>query len=77
MSDLDRLRWGCRRGLLELDLILQAFLERHLERLDPGQRQALRDLLDVPDPVLLDWVLGRDEPVDARYAGMVQLLRAG
>ena len=77
MSDLDRLRWGCRRGLLELDLILQAFLERHLERLDAGQRQAFRDLLDVPDPVLLDWVLGKDEPADARYAGMVRLLRAG
>ena len=37
MSELDRIRWNCRRGLLELDLILEKFLERHLERLTPDE----------------------------------------
>ena len=34
MSELARIHWHCRRGLLELDLVLAAFLERHLDRLD-------------------------------------------
>ena len=75
--DFDRLRWRCRRGLLELDLILQAFLDRHWERLDAGQRERFDELLECPDNDLLDWALGREEPADPRFAGVVRLLRAG
>ena len=34
MSELDRIRWHCRRGMLELDLVLARFLERHLANFD-------------------------------------------
>jgi antitoxin CptB len=77
MGHRDRLRWRCRRGLLELDLILQRFLERDFERLDDGQRNLFNELLDFPDPELLDWALGRSEPADPRLHGVVRLLRAG
>jgi antitoxin CptB len=77
MGDRDRLRWRCRRGLLELDLILQAFLEREFERLDDGQMDLLIELLDFPDPDLLDWALGRSEPADPRLREVVRLLRTG
>ena len=76
MGDLDRLRWSCRRGLLELDLILKRFLERHLDELDAGQRELLVELLEYPDPDLLDWALGRQDPPDLRYRPLVQLWRA-
>ena len=76
MGDHDRLKWRCRRGLLELDLILQEFLERRFERLDAGEKALFDELLDSPDPDLLDWVLGRSEPADPRYRGVVRLLRA-
>ena len=77
MSDLDRVRWRCRRGLLELDLILQGFLEHRFERLDAEEKAVFGEMLDSPDPDLLDWALGRSEPADLRYRGVVRLLRAG
>ena len=75
MSDLDRIRWRCRRGLLELDLVLKAFLECGYGRLDAGQRRLFNELLDQPDNDLLDLALGRSEP-EPRYQAVVELLRA-
>ena len=46
MGDLNRIRWRCRRGLLELDLILMHFLENHFDRLDAGQKELFNQLLD-------------------------------
>jgi antitoxin CptB len=75
MGDLDRIRWRCRRGLLELDLVLEAFLERGYSRLDAGQRRLFNELLEQPDNDLLDLALGRSEP-EPRYRVVVELLRA-
>jgi succinate dehydrogenase flavin-adding protein (antitoxin of CptAB toxin-antitoxin module) len=77
MGDSDRLRWRCRRGLLELDLILHAFLEREIDRLDAAQRNLFMKMLDSPDNDLLDWALGRSEPADPRLREAVRLLREG
>jgi antitoxin CptB len=74
MAELDRIRWRCRRGLLELDLVLQAFLERGYGRLDAGQRGLFNELLDRPDNDLLDLALGRSQP-EPRYRAVVELLR--
>ena len=76
MRELDRIRWRCRRGLLELDLVLIGFLERRFDRLDAAERQAFTELLDQPDNDLLDLVLGRCEPAP-RYRAVVEMLRAG
>ena len=76
MRDLERLRWRCRRGLLELDLVLKRFLERHLDGLDAGQREVLGQLLEHADNDLLDWALGRAEPPDPRFRRVIELLRA-
>jgi antitoxin CptB len=76
MGDLDRIRWRCRRGLLELDLVLEAFLERGYGRLDAGQRRLFNELLERPDNDLLDLALGRSEP-EPRYRAVIELMRAG
>ena len=57
----DRIRWRCRRGMLELDLVLTGFLDAHLDRLDDAQLDAFNGLLMRPDPELLDLVMGRSE----------------
>lgn len=75
MGDIDRIRWRCRRGLLELDLVLQAFLARGFERLDAGERRLFAELLERPDNELLDLALGRTEP-EPRYQTVVDRLRA-
>jgi antitoxin CptB len=76
MSEVDRIRWHCRRGLLELDLVLSAFVERHLDRLGARQVALFRELLDLPDNDLLDLVMGRAEPADQRCKPVLDLLRA-
>ncbi len=75
MSELDRIRWRCRRGLLELDLVLENFLDRRFGGLDAEQRQLFSELLDQPDNDLLDLALGRREAAP-RYQALVELLRA-
>ena len=75
MSEDDRLRWRCRRGLLELDLVLSRFLESRFDDLTPDQRAALTRLLDLPDNDLLDIVMGRAETNDPGCAEIVSFLR--
>ena len=74
MAEIDRIRWQCRRGMLELDLLLKRFLEQELARLDPGQVQVFKELLNEPDPVLLAWVMEQEE-VPGRYYFRVTRLR--
>jgi len=75
VAELDRIRWRCRRGLLELDLVLAGFLERRFDRLDADERRLFDELLDQPDNDLLDLALGRAE-APPRYRAVVEMLRA-
>jgi antitoxin CptB len=77
VSDLDRIRWHCRRGMLELDLVLNAFVERQFDRLDAGQVDAFRALLDHSDHELLDFIMRRAEPENAAVRGVLELVRCG
>ncbi len=60
--ELRRLRWRARRGLLENDLLIGRFLDRHGRTLDAAQNRALLKLLELPDNELLDLLLARTEP---------------
>ena len=68
--ELHRLRWKCRRGLLELDLLLHRYLERHCA--DPQ----LSELLDLPDNDLWDIVALRSEDYPPHLKDVVARLRA-
>ncbi len=68
-----RLQWKCRRGLLELDLVFQAFVEKHLEERDAA---AFNELLELEDNDLWDIVSGRSDRYDERFGGIVARLRA-
>jgi antitoxin CptB len=76
MADIDRIRWRCRRGLLELDLVLEVFLREELDGLAPNELAGFARLLEAPDNDLWDWVSGRGEPDDTVAAGLVRRLRA-
>jgi len=60
--DYGRLRWRCRRGLLENDLLIERFFERHGAALTVEQARALETLMALCDNDLLDLLLGRREP---------------
>lgn len=74
-AEAARLRWRCRRGVKELDVLLERFLAQHLARLSPAQVATLSRLLDASDPELLDWVLERQPPPQADFATLLEMLR--
>lgn len=59
---LRRLRWQCRRGLLELDLQLIRFLEQRYSSLTEQEQETFLQLLKQPDQTLLAWLQGQQEP---------------
>ncbi|MES2958457.1 MAG: succinate dehydrogenase assembly factor 2 [Pseudomonadota bacterium] len=61
-ATLNRLKWRCRRGLLENDLFIERFFRRHEAALTLGQAAGLTALMDLPDNDLLDLLLARCEP---------------
>ena len=75
-AGLDRLRWRCRRGLLELDIVLGRYLDRYAAGMEREELDALAELLDMPDNDLWDVVSGRSERYDPRLGSIVARLRA-
>ena len=73
---LSKLRWRCRRGLLENDLFIKRFFDRHQATLTQSQAQGLLALMDLGDNDLLDLLLARKEPDgELARADAVQVLR--
>lgn len=75
VSENGRIRWHCRRGLLELDLVLNQFLDSRFDQLTTEQKNALTRLLELPDNDLWDLVIGRAETGDVACAEIVRMLR--
>ena len=73
---LARLRWRCRRGLLENDLILERFLDARAATLTAADVAALDLLLDYSDNDLWDMLSGRIEPADVSLLPLVACLRS-
>jgi antitoxin CptB len=75
MKNIERVRWRCRRGLLELDIVLGRFVERHYATLNEAELNAFDVLLDLPDNPLWDMIAGRLEaPCEQR--ALLEKLRA-
>ena len=66
-----RLLWRCRRGMKELDVLLERFARRELPAATSEQRQTLTRLLELPDPELVDYLLGQAIPPDPELASLV------
>ena len=62
---LSKLRWRCRRGLLENDLLIQRFFEKHESRLTVGEAHGLAQLMELADNDLLDLLLRRRDEAEA------------
>lgn len=73
-GELGRLLWKCRRGMLELDVILGGFLEHGYEALTEQQKVLFDQLLEEQDPTLFSWFLTREKPEDQQMAALVQFI---
>lgn len=80
MADEDRtppprLVWQCRRGMRELDLLLGGFLEHGYAALAPDERKAFEHLLEYPDQLLFDYLLGGMPASDPAIAALVRRIK--
>ncbi len=75
VPDRNRGGWQCRRGMRELDELLMCFLARRYSGLDAGKQKTFEVLLDYPDAVLLELLMGRMMPADRDVANIVHDIR--
>lgn len=75
MEELRSVAWRCRRGALELDLVLSRFLESGYQQLQQEEKQTFSMLLDEQDPLLLEWLMGRSLPENEKLAAIVKKIR--
>ena len=66
-----QLRWRCRRGARELDILLLGFLERDYPDLGARERSLFGALLDEADPDLYAWITGQSEPSNPDYLPII------
>jgi antitoxin CptB len=72
---INRTAWQCRRGMRELDELLGQFLVQRYTDLDARDRLAFNTLLEYPDAVLLELLMGRMAPADGDLARLVRAIR--
>jgi len=74
-EQIGKLRWRCRRGMKELDLLTLGYLEQHYPDAPAEDQQAFADLLELQDPLLMSYMVGRETPADAVTARVVGIMR--
>ena len=74
--ELRKLRWRCRRGMRELDQLLERWLEREWRQSPMARRDVFLRLLDTEDDKLWRWFLGHEVPVDVEVAALVRHIGA-
>lgn len=74
--DIKRLRWRCRRGMRELDQLLERWLDREYAAVSEVERGVFRRLLDCEDDKLWRWFLRHESPDDVEIAALVDRIRA-
>jgi len=75
MSEISKLRWQCRRGMKELDLLLENYLNRDFNKASPADQLAFVNLLNLPDPILLAYVMNQQQPATEDERRVVTRLR--
>ncbi|MCH8500446.1 MAG: succinate dehydrogenase assembly factor 2 [Aliidiomarina sp.] len=74
LKDKRRMRWACRRGMLELDVLFAPFVEEAYDELNDQQQAVFRRLLTCDDPDLFAWFMGHKPCPDPELSAMVELM---
>jgi len=74
LRDKKRLRWACRRGMLELDVLFMPFVEEAYDDLSTEQQDQFRKLLTCDDPDLFAWFMGHKPCPDPELKAMVAFI---
>lgn len=70
-TEINRMRWASRRGMLELDLVLEPFVANRYAELDERDRQRFQQLMTCEDQDLFAWFMGREKPENQELEAIV------
>jgi antitoxin CptB len=70
-EDFGKLRWRCRRGMKELDVLLARYMDEHFRSASTAEQDAFRQLLEIQDTVLHAYCLGSKRP-PPRFAALIE-----
>lgn len=70
-----KLRWMCRRGMKELDVLLESFIAQNESRLNAGEWPEMEHLLALEDDVLWDRLRDNDLSPNPEYRGLIEAIR--
>jgi antitoxin CptB len=71
----NQLRWACRRGLLELDLLLNSYVDKVYDRLTDAEKRQFISLLDMQDQEMYEMLSGKTSPNDKQLAELLEKIR--
>ncbi|WP_404402596.1 succinate dehydrogenase assembly factor 2 [Idiomarina seosinensis] len=74
LKDKRRLKWACRRGMLELDVLFEPFVDEAYDELTEQQKDDFRQLLTCDDPDLFAWFMGHEKCPDERLTKMIEFM---
>jgi len=75
MSDMSRLRWRCRRGTKELDIVMNRYLQERYETASAEEQASFNALLDIEDPIIFDWLMDKTQAEDENLKAFVEILK--
>ena len=75
-TEINRMRWASRRGMLELDLVLEPFVAARYATLDAQDRQRFQQLMSCEDQDLFAWFMQRQKPEDQELVTIVDKVLA-
>ena len=74
-EELGKLRWRCRRGMKELDVLLARYVDERFCGASSAEQAAFRQLLDAQDPVIYGYCFGAERP-PPEYAALIDRITA-
>ena len=75
MSDKSKLRWRCRRGTKELDIVMNRYLQERYETASAEEQASFNALLDIEDPIIFDWLMDKTQAEDENLQALVEILK--
>jgi antitoxin CptB len=69
--DAAKIRWRCRRGMKELDILLARFVDERFDSASPQEQEAFEELLEVQDPLIYAYCLG-NQPPPSHFAALIE-----
>ena len=75
LPSTNQLRWACRRGLLELDLLLNTYMDKVYDQLTDDEKRQFISLLDMQDQEMYEMLTGKTSPNDRQVAELLEKIR--